>query len=158
MQVADRLRRDLPIGVVVFFVAAPLGLGIALAVAVVVILRRNDLNSHSFHVELRDEPGSKHRVRIRFAQQVTFLSRGAILQEFCEIPDGSHVVIDLSRTRSIDPDVLEILHDFKSSAESRDRIVDTIDYSDEPVAISRRGSAAILPASASQPSEQWSHG
>lgn len=107
----------------------------------VAVLRRNDLNSHSFHVELRGEPGSRHRVRIRFAQQVTLLSRGATLQEFGEIPE-----------------VLEILHDFKSSAESRDHIVDTIDYSDEPVAIFPRGSAAIVPASASQLSEQWSHG
>ena len=48
-----------------------------------------------------------------------FLGRGALLKQLAAIPDGSHVVLDLSRTVSIDHDVIEILEDFESSATSR---------------------------------------
>jgi MFS superfamily sulfate permease-like transporter len=135
-----------------------MGVGLGLAVAVVVILRRNYLNSHSFHVELQDTPGSRHRVRIRFAQQVTFLSRGAILRELSEIPDGSDVVVDLSRTLSVDHDVLEILRDFEGSAESRDLVVDVIGYVDEPMVSHPGGPTETLPNSASRRFDEWSLG
>lgn len=132
------------------------GVALGLAVSVLVILRRNYLNSHFFHIESQDSPGSRHRVRIRFAQQVTFLSRGAILRELGEIPDGSHVVIDLRRTVSIDHDVLEILQDFEGSAKSRRLVVDTIARSDEAPASRPRGLHGALPAPALRSLNQWS--
>jgi hypothetical protein len=65
-------------------------------------------------------------VRLQLAEQVSFLSRGALLREISAIPDGSHVVVDLSRTVSIDHDVLEILRDFEESADRRDLSVERI--------------------------------
>ena len=106
------------------------GVILGLAVALVVILHRNYLNSHFLHVETEDAPGAWHRVRVRFSEHVTFMSRGSILRQLSEIPDGSHVVLDLSRTMAIDPDVLEIVEDFESSADARDLVVDRIDYLD----------------------------
>jgi MFS superfamily sulfate permease-like transporter len=106
------------------------GVILGLAVALVVILHRSYLNSHFLHIETRDAPGARHRVRVRFAEQVSFLSRGAILRQLSEIPDGSHVVLDLSRTIAIDHDVLEIVQDLESSAETRDLVVERIDYAD----------------------------
>jgi MFS superfamily sulfate permease-like transporter len=110
------------------------GVVLGLAVALVVILHRSYLNSHFLHIETRDTPGARHRVRVRFAEQVTFLSRGAILRQLSEIPDGSHVVLDLSRTIAIDPDVLEIVADLECSAETRDLVVERIDSSDHALA------------------------
>jgi MFS superfamily sulfate permease-like transporter len=105
------------------------GVILGLLVAMSLILHRNYVNSHFLHIETRDEPDARHRVRIRFAEQVTFLSRGAILRQLSEIPDGSHVVLDLSRTVAIDQDVLEIVEDLESASESRDLVVERIDYS-----------------------------
>jgi MFS superfamily sulfate permease-like transporter len=105
------------------------GVVLGLVVALVLILHRNYANSHFLHVEERDDPGARHLIRVRFAEQVTFLSRGAILRQLSEIPDGSLVVLDLSRTMAIDEDVLEIVQDFESSSESRDLVIERIDYS-----------------------------
>jgi MFS superfamily sulfate permease-like transporter len=106
------------------------GVVLGLAVAVVVILHHSYLNSHFLHIDSQDTPGRRHRVRVRFAEQVTFLSRGAILRQLSEIPAGSHVVLDLSRTIAIDQDVLEIVQDFECSAEEGDLVVERIDHSD----------------------------
>jgi MFS superfamily sulfate permease-like transporter len=107
------------------------GVILGLVVAVVVILHRSYLNSHFLHIEESDRPGTRHRVRVRFAEQVAFLSRGAILRQLGAIPDGSHVVLDLSRTIAMDHDVLEIVQDFENSAPARDLVIDRIDFSHE---------------------------
>ena len=101
------------------------GVLLGLGVGVMVVLHRNYVNSHTVEVvEADDETG--HTVRISLAEQVSFLSRGNLLRELSQIPDRSTVVIDLSRTVSIDYDVLEILGDFEETAESRGIIVETI--------------------------------
>jgi MFS superfamily sulfate permease-like transporter len=102
------------------------GVLLGLAVGVLVVLHRNYVNSHTVEVEESDDPKSGHTVRLQLAEQVSFLSRGALLREISAIPDRSHVVVDLSRTVSIDHDVLEILRDFEESADRRDLTVERI--------------------------------
>ena len=96
------------------------GVVMGLAVAVAIILHRNFTNSHFLHLEESDAPGTRHLVRMRLAEEVSFLNRGAILQQLAAIPDGSQVVIDMSRSFSIDQDVLEIIEDFQTTIEVRD--------------------------------------
>lgn len=96
------------------------GVMLGVAAAVFAILLRSYRNSHFLHVETQDPPGARHEVRIRLAEEVTFLNRGAILRELSAIPDSSSVTIDQRQTISIDHDVLEILDDFEASADSRD--------------------------------------
>lgn len=96
------------------------GVLMGLAVAVVVILHRNYSNSHFLHLEESDAPGTRHLVQMHLAEEVSFLNRGAILQQLAAIPDGSRVVIDMSRSVSIDQDVLEIIEDFRTTTEARD--------------------------------------
>lgn len=95
------------------------GVMLGLAVGVLVILYRSYVNSHWMEVEEHDDSTSGRTVRLRLAEQVSFLSRGAILRQLSEVPDGSHVVIDLSNTVTIDHDVLEIFRDFEETAASR---------------------------------------
>ena len=102
------------------------GVILGLVVAVMWILHTSYVNSLFLHLESSDDSGGVHRVRIRLAEQVTFFNRGAILKELSEIPDGSHVVIDLGSTISIDHDVLEIIRDFDASAANRDIVVKEI--------------------------------
>ena len=96
------------------------GVLMGLAVAVVVILHRNYSNSHFLHLEESDVPGTRHQVRMHLAEEVSFLNRAAILQQLAAVPDGSQVLIDMSRSISIDHDVLEIIEDFQTTIEARD--------------------------------------
>ncbi len=113
------------------------GVGLGLVVALLAILRSNYLNSHSLEVEERDDPDERHLVRLQLAEHVSFLSRGAILQQLGKVPDGSHVVIDMSRTQDVDHDVLEILQDFEASAESRDLVIETLPRPERPPQVAR---------------------
>lgn len=102
------------------------GVLLGLAVGVFVVLYRNYSNSHTVSIEKTDEGRSGNSVRLQLAEQVSFLSRGALLRELSGIPDGSNVVFDLSRTVAIDHDVLEILRDFKLSASRRELTVERV--------------------------------
>ncbi|MFK7828646.1 MAG: SulP family inorganic anion transporter [Congregibacter sp.] len=99
------------------------GVFLGVAVAVIFILYRSYRNSHFLHTTTQDNPGERHTVRIKLAEEVTFLNRGAILRELSEIPDNSIVVIDQEDTVSMDNDVVEVIEDFEISAKSRDIIV-----------------------------------
>lgn len=94
------------------------GVLLGLAVGVMWILYRSYQSSHTIEVEESGDP-THRRVRLRLAEQVSFLSRGALLKALSRVPDGSRVVIDLSRSLSVDHDVLEILNEFEASAPMR---------------------------------------
>ena len=52
-------------------------------------------------------------VRIELANQVGFLNRAALDQALDEVPPGGHVLLDAHNTDFIDPDVLNLIRDFK---------------------------------------------
>lgn len=92
------------------------GIALGMAVAIFVILRSQYINSHFLHIE-QSEGGEQ--VRMRLAEEVSFLNKGALLKELGSIPDGANVLIDASNTVRIDQDALEIINDFVASAERR---------------------------------------
>ena len=110
------------------------GVLLGLAVGVFVVLYRSYVNSHTLEIEQRDGLDG-HLVHVQLAEQVSFLSRGALLRELSSIPDGSHVSLDLSRAVVIDYDVLEILREFEEAASGRDLIVERIPPGDPPLDI-----------------------
>jgi len=52
--------------------------------------------------------------RLELANQVGFLSRPSLSKALREIPEGSHVLLDARNTHYIDPDILDLLVDFRS--------------------------------------------
>jgi carbonic anhydrase len=52
-------------------------------------------------------------IRIELANQVGFLNRAALDRAFDEVPTGGHVLLDAQNTDYIDPDVLNLIRDFK---------------------------------------------
>ena len=52
-------------------------------------------------------------VRLELANQVGFLNRAALAQALDEVPRGGHVLLDAHGTDFIDPDVLNLIRDFK---------------------------------------------
>lgn len=57
---------------------------------------------------------------IRLTKDVSFLNKALLRQTFKDIPDGSKVIIDGSRSAFIDQDILETINDFRESADNRD--------------------------------------
>ena len=102
------------------------GVVLGLGVALLVILHRNYVNSHSLEFEQHDEHGGDHVAVLKLGEHVSFLSRGEIIRQLSEIPDGSKVLVDLSGCVSVDLDVLEILDDFEASAAHRDIEIKTL--------------------------------
>ncbi len=90
------------------------GIGIGMAVSVFFILRNNYKRSYFFH---KEEHHEGEMITISLAEDVTFLNKGSIMQTLSHLPENSNVVIDGSKSHTIDLDVLEIIHDFKNTAE-----------------------------------------
>ena len=57
---------------------------------------------------------------IRLTKDVSFLNKALLRKTFREIPDGSKVIIDGSRSAFIDQDILETIIDFREAAANRD--------------------------------------
>jgi SulP family sulfate permease len=85
-----------------------IGIGIGLAFAGFYLLLHNYRNAY----EVKDVPGSQHDHHIILSEEVSFLNKGAILQMLNNIPDGSSILIDGSRSKYIHRDVLEVIEDY----------------------------------------------
>jgi len=100
----------------IIFADLLVGIGIGMMIGIFVILRHNYRNSHEiFHYET-DE---KKRIHLSLAEDVSFLNKGSIIHEFRNIPAGAEVIIDFSRSKSIDHDVIEAIQDFIALAASK---------------------------------------
>jgi MFS superfamily sulfate permease-like transporter len=92
------------------------GVGLGMAVAVVHILWKN--YQVPFHFDRGNHrPGDP--IRIVLSEDVTFLNKASIKRTLGKLPDGSRVVFDASRTVDLDPDVAEIIAEFRRDAPGR---------------------------------------
>jgi MFS superfamily sulfate permease-like transporter len=104
---------------VVAIVATDLLVGIllGLAVGIVTILINSYKNSHFLHME--DKSNGVHRIKMELAEEVTFLNKAAIQRELYSLPENTYLTLDVTKTKALDLDVLEILDDFSVTAEER---------------------------------------
>ena len=86
------------------------GIGIGLLVAVGFILHSN-LRRPLRKVLEKHVTGNV--LRIELANQVSFLNRAALERTLHKVPRGDHVLLDARNTDYIDPDVLDLLDDFR---------------------------------------------
>ncbi len=97
------------------------GVSLGMAVALFIILRNN--YKVPFHmVERAVPPGTP--IRIALGEEVSFLNKANIQRVLSELPPESHIIIDLSRTVALDPDILEILEDEQERAKDKRSIVE----------------------------------
>jgi MFS superfamily sulfate permease-like transporter len=90
------------------------GIGIGLLVSIFFILKNNHKNGY----DLITEPLNNTKKYIfKLAQDVTFVNKGNLILHLADIPENSEVIFDGSNSQMIDIDVLEIIHDFKNTAE-----------------------------------------
>lgn len=94
-----------------------IGISLGLAVGIFVILVKSYQNSHFLHKEGEDVDDGK--IKMTFAEEVTFFNKGAILKELDNIPEHSALEIDVRKTMYLDNDIIEILDDFAFKAKER---------------------------------------
>jgi len=93
------------------------GIFLGLTVGIVVILIKSYQNSHFLHIE--DKSNGKHKIKMTFAEEVTFFNKGAILKELDSLPRDTYLELDVRKTRYLDHDIIEILEDFAYKAKER---------------------------------------
>ena len=110
------------------------GISLGLVVAVFIILRNNYKIPYQMK---RENLEGKEKIKIVLSEDLTFLNKASIQKSLAEIPDDSIVEIDATINHFIHHDVVEIIEDFKISADSRNikvSIIDLyIDQSDRPL-------------------------
>ncbi|TRO67481.1 SulP family inorganic anion transporter [Christiangramia sabulilitoris] len=94
-----------------------IGISLGLIVGIFVILIKSYQNSYFLHIENIDNGGKT--VKMRLAEEVTFINKGAILKELNNLEENSYLILDTRQTRYLDNDIIEILDDFKIKAEER---------------------------------------
>ncbi|MDT0691265.1 SulP family inorganic anion transporter [Salegentibacter sp. F188] len=102
----------------VVFADLLIGIGLGLAVGIAVILINSYKNSHFLHKEGFENNDGHYKITT--AEELSFLNKGAILRELNLIPNGSYIVLDVTKTRVLDYDVLEILDEFSIKAKRKD--------------------------------------
>jgi MFS superfamily sulfate permease-like transporter len=92
------------------------GICVGLAVGAFFVLADDYSHAYSYHIE---ESADHHRVRLTLAEQVTFLNKARINAALHALPAGSAVTVDATRSRHLDHDVVELLHEFREHAAAR---------------------------------------
>ena len=96
------------------------GVAIGLGVSLFFLLKRS-FEAPYFVITRQEsdrEDGRQH-VRIELAEHVSFFHKASVIRVLHEIAPQSVLEVDGTRSRSIDRDVLEVLHDFRIEAKLR---------------------------------------
>jgi MFS superfamily sulfate permease-like transporter len=89
------------------------GIMIGLAIGAFFVLLESYSNAYFAQ---REESDDHHRVKLFLAEEVSFLNKASISKALDELPEGCVATVDGNRSRYIDPDVVELLHDFRERA------------------------------------------
>jgi MFS superfamily sulfate permease-like transporter len=106
--------------VAVLFTDLLKGVALGMLVSIFYLLRTNMRNPFFYKIT---EEGNKKNIRIKLAEEVSFLNKAAIQVVLTNIPKETNVVIDGSNSRYIDPDVLETIFNYKHHAYTKGIIV-----------------------------------
>jgi MFS superfamily sulfate permease-like transporter len=93
-----------------------IGIAVGLAVGVFFLLWDSARNAYSFE---RHESEDHHRIELTLAEEVTFLNKAQISTALKQIPEGATVTVDATRSKHLDDDVVELLHDYRETARNR---------------------------------------
>ena len=93
------------------------GIGLGLIVGIFIVLLKSFQNSHFLHIEGEDVDDNK--IKMTFAEEVTFFNKASILNQLDEVPENSNLEIDVRPTKYLDYDIIEILEDFSTKAKNR---------------------------------------
>lgn len=104
------------------------GVAVGMVIAVFYILRNNLRNPYFYKIGLN---GDKKVIEINLSEEVSFLNKAAIQYTLNNLPQETDVKIDGTNCRYIDPDVLEVIHNFKHHAFTKAIIVELVNIKDK---------------------------
>lgn len=108
----------------ILFTDLLIGIFIGIGVSIFFILKRNYKNNYKKVIDLSTQPKT---VKLVLSEEVTFLNKGSIIECFFELEQNTKLIIDGSRSKEIDYDVLELIQEFKiHGSKERNIIVETI--------------------------------
>ena len=93
------------------------GVALGIVISVIFVLKGNLKRAYNFR---KEEYADGDVIHIDLAQEVSFLNKAAIKQTLNQIPENSKVIIDAKDTVYIAHDILDLIHEFKTT-----RAVDT---------------------------------
>ncbi|MDN3587245.1 SulP family inorganic anion transporter [Pedobacter aquatilis] len=96
------------------------GVAVGMLVSIFYLLRTNMRNPFFYRIT---KEGDKKNIRIKLAEEVSFLNKAAIQVVLNNVPRETNVIIDGTNARYIDPDVLETIFNYKHNAYTKGIIV-----------------------------------
>jgi len=96
------------------------GVAVGMVLSIFYLLRINMRNPFFYRIQ---EEGDKKNLRLKLAEEVSFLNKAAIQVVLNHIPKETNVIIDGTHSRYIDPDVLETIFNFQHHAYTKGIVV-----------------------------------
>ena len=88
------------------------GVALGIIISIIFVLKGNLKRAYSFK---KEEYAEGDVIHIHLAQEVSFLNKAAIKSTLNDIPENSKVIIDASETVYIAHDILDLIHEFKTT-------------------------------------------
>ena len=98
--------------VAIVFTDLLIGILIGLTISIFYLLKSNFRNPFTMRKEMLSVG---EVIKLDLSEEVSFLNKASIRETLWQIPPGSKVIIDASKSGFIDEDVLELLRDFKTT-------------------------------------------
>lgn len=111
----------------IIFTDLLVGIGLGMAVAIFQILYENYKTPYHFDPEKHHDGET---ITIELSENVSFINKASIMRTLKKVPENSKVVINGKRSVIIDPDVREIIDDFRESAKHKNIELEVIGMED----------------------------
>jgi MFS superfamily sulfate permease-like transporter len=95
------------------------GVALGIIISIIFVLRGNLKRAYHFR---KEEYADGDVIHIDLAQEVSFLNKAAIKSTLNDIPENSKVIIDAKDTVYIAHDILDLIHEFKTTRAKDDNI------------------------------------
>jgi MFS superfamily sulfate permease-like transporter len=95
------------------------GVALGMIISIIFVLKGNMQKAYKFRKEQYHDGDVIH---IDLAQEVSFLNKAAIKSTLNDIPENSKVIIDAKDTVYIAHDILDLIHEFKTTRAKDDNI------------------------------------
>ncbi|MFV5688212.1 SulP family inorganic anion transporter [Flavobacterium sp. ZT3R25] len=95
------------------------GVALGIIISIIFVLKGNLKRAYHFR---KEEYADGDVIHIDLAQEVSFLNKAAIKSTLNDIPENSKVIIDATDTVYIAHDILDLIHEFKTTRAKEDHI------------------------------------
>jgi MFS superfamily sulfate permease-like transporter len=108
------------------------GIAIGMAFAIFYILRNNYKNPF-YLIENNHVNGKALEYNIVLSEEVSFLNKASFLQMLNHIPENAKVVIDGTKSKVIDYDILDIVNNFRTHAQTKNILLQVVGVNQEKI-------------------------